>query len=193
MSLRRGFKSEAETIADETREELGLLAGDVFDPHALAHLLAIPIVPLSTLSQEAAEYFAVGDRAGRFSAVTIVDGTERLIVHNDGHVLVRQRSNLSHELAHVLLEHEAVPPLSDDGFRHLNSSVEDEATFLGAALLVPKQACIRLAMNSVPLEAAARRYDVSEQLMRMRLNLSGATVIARRSRGTGQRSRTRGT
>ena len=60
MALRRGFKTEAQSIARDVRAELRLGATDVFDPRGLAHDLAIPIVPLSDLIHEipnAVRYF----------------------------------------------------------------------------------------------------------------------------------------
>jgi hypothetical protein len=35
-----------------------------------------------------------------FSAVTIIDGYRRRIIHNDSHHLLRQASNIAHELGH---------------------------------------------------------------------------------------------
>ncbi len=49
MTLRWGFKREAEAIGREIRSELGLQASDPLDPWQLARPLDIPVVPLSGL------------------------------------------------------------------------------------------------------------------------------------------------
>lgn len=182
MALRRGFPAHAERIADEVRAECGLRPGDAFDPFAYAAELAIPVVALSELDEVVAAHFASEDRSGRFSAMTLVDGTRKFIVHNDSHSHVRQRSNLAHEIAHVLLGHEATPPLTESGLRQLDQEIEDEATYLGAALLVPREACIRIARRQVPIAMAAEIYDVSTALMQMRINRTGAMRIVSNSR-----------
>src|SRR4051812_28695557 len=109
-ALRRGFKARAEKIAAETRGELGLSSLDRFEPRVLAEHLAIPVVSLPALalfgaSAEAIQHF-MQTAPGDFSAMTIVDGHYRLIVENPRHSHARRSSSLSHELSHILLEHE---------------------------------------------------------------------------------------
>ena len=53
MGYRRGFKSEANATARETRAGLGLKDLDRLDPWALAADLRVPITPLSDYSQDA--------------------------------------------------------------------------------------------------------------------------------------------
>ena len=102
MVLRRGFKSEAATLAQEIRAELGLRPLDRLDPRGLARHLDVPIVPLSCLSSDltSVQYFLSVERKA-FSALTVFDGHRRMIVHNDSHSEARQNSNLAHELAHA--------------------------------------------------------------------------------------------
>ncbi len=138
MALRRGFKTEANQIAREVRAELGLCLVDPLDPWALARHLAIPVVPLSHFRGAAAEavhHFHRVDR-GAFSAVTVSDGSRRLIVYNDGHSLGRRASDLAHELAHALLLHRPGPALDHRGCRRWNGEQEEEASWLAGALLI---------------------------------------------------------
>src|SRR6266542_3762268 len=84
---RSGFKTEANDLAREIRKELGLRLLDPLDPWRLADHLAIEVIPLSELVDDAdgaVRYLLDVDPAS-FSAVTVFYGTERLIVHNDGH------------------------------------------------------------------------------------------------------------
>lgn len=98
MSFRRGFKTEANNLAEEVRGELGLSPLDALDPHALGDHLDIPIVRLSDCLKDApAVQHLLEVEKEVFSAVTVFAGHRRTIVHNDAHALVRQHSNLAHE------------------------------------------------------------------------------------------------
>lgn len=89
--LARGFKTYAESLALETRSELGLTAFERLDPQRLAGHLEVPVWPLSNSPRkgefEAAHLGTLCDEDGSvaLSAVTVFDGTRRLIVHNDSH------------------------------------------------------------------------------------------------------------
>jgi hypothetical protein len=94
---------------------------------------------LSLLEKAGARPSAIAHLQGAgsklFSAVTIVEGHRRIIVVNDSHATVWQASNLTHELSHVVLEHEPHRALSADGCRFWKTQMEDEADWLGGVLL----------------------------------------------------------
>src|SRR3954454_15807070 len=101
-------------------------------------------------------------------------------IHNDlgflnGRVK-RQAANISHELAHGLLLHPPKPPFDDQGSRHFDQVIEEEENWLGPALLVSEEAANHVARMSLPLGKASDVYGVSEDLMRMRLNVTGALI-----------------
>lgn len=176
MELRRGFKTEAHDIAREIRSELRLAPTDPLDPCVLAHYLEIPIYTLSSMKGDApfaAYQFSKVDPAA-FSAVTVFCGCKRRIVHNDSHHSGRQASNLAHELAHALLHHLPTPALNDQGSRNWDQTVEDEANWLGGALLVSEEAALMIARNNISLSQAATRYRVSTEMIRFRLNVTAA-------------------
>ena len=175
MSLRRGFKAEANKIAAEIRSELGLTKIAPLDPWALSEYLAIEVLPLSEIRGEApaVEHF-LGDGCDAFSAMTIFSGTTRLIIHNDRHSLGRQSSNIAHELSHALLQHPPMPPLSELGLRNFNKDFEDEANWLAGVLLIPEDAALSIARHQLDLNVAASKYGVSIQMARYRLNVTGA-------------------
>lgn len=176
MALRRGFKTEANEIALEVRRELGLLPTDRLDPWALAEHLDIPVYPLSTLQTRAPaalRHFSE-IRSAVFSAVTVFDGSRRAIYHNDAHNAGRQASNLAHELAHGLLLHPPTPALDDRGCREWDRTIEDEATWLGGALLITEQAALSIVRRRLTATEAAAIYGVSEQMVGYRLNMTAA-------------------
>jgi Zn-dependent peptidase ImmA (M78 family) len=182
--MRRGFKTEAREIAAEVRTELGLTPLDQLDPWALAAHLEIPIWALS--SYRPANAWAVEHlsetETGVFSAMLACQGIRRVIIHNDGHALVRQRADIAHELAHALLLHKPHPAL-DGRPPHYDRTQEEEAKWLGGVLLVTDEYCLVCCRDGLTVAEAALEIGVSKQLMQWRLNMSGARRRVARARG----------
>jgi Zn-dependent peptidase ImmA (M78 family) len=156
---------------------------DPLDPGALAAWLEIPIVRLSEFAHQApAVRHLLEVEQEVFSAVTVFAGSQRTIVHNDAHAPTRQRSNLAHELAHGLLLHPPTPALDNTGCRHWNQDIEDQASWLGGALLVTEPATIAIAKGRWTVEGAAEHFRVSPAMIRFRLNATGAPRRVQRSR-----------
>jgi Zn-dependent peptidase ImmA (M78 family) len=189
MDLRRGFKTEANDIAREIRRELGLSSSDPLDPRRLAEHLAIPIMPLTAMKgiNPVVDYFTRLS-TGEFSAVTLFHGMKRLIIYNDAHSPGRQVSDLAHELAHALLFHEPRPALDASGCRDWDEEQEREAEWLGPALLVSEEAALEIVGRGLSMDAATRIYGVSQMVIRMRLNVTGAYTRVQRAREYSSRS-----
>lgn len=185
MSLRRGFKAEANRIAVRLRKDLGLAPEDPMDLGALATKLGVPIVALSAFSRECAGavHHLMHIDQGAFSAVTIPCGpSDRIILHNDSHAPPRQRSNIAHEFAHIVLCHPMTLPLDNTGCRNIDCDVEDEANWLGATILVPDAAALWIVRTRTGDAEACQRYGVSQELLRFRVNASGARIRVSRTR-----------
>jgi Zn-dependent peptidase ImmA (M78 family) len=172
--LARRFKVEADAISLELRAELRLDMTAPLDPRKLADFLEIEIIPLSKLKGARGREHFLEVEVAAFSAVTVFDGSKRVIVHNDAHQVPRQTSNISHELAHGLLLHPPSPPLDLKGLRTHDAMLEEEASWLGAVLLVPEEAALHVARKGWTTAEAAVAYGVSEPLMRWRLNMTAA-------------------
>jgi Zn-dependent peptidase ImmA (M78 family) len=175
--VKRGFKSEAEQIATETRAELGLDCTQRLDPVLLAEHLAVPIFTMAEAAKVAprsifALYFSQID-TDTFSAVTVFRGCRRLIVHNENHHPHRRASNLAHELSHILLEHEPSSVTNPSGERYWNSEMEEEATWLGGALLIPRNGALAMMRASRTIAFTASHYGTSEALCQWRIRQSG--------------------
>jgi len=182
--LEWGFKSYANKIARETREELGLSSAAPLNPWALADFLGIPVIPLSVLKDEAPEavrQLRVRDR-GAFSAVTVFNGFRRMIVVNDAHSRGRQASNVAHELAHSLLQHRPAPAFDGEEGRRWDAAQEAEAEWLAGALLISDEAAVSIVREGLPQVQAARLYGVSIDMVRFRLNVTGARTRVERAR-----------
>ncbi len=182
--MRTGFKSDAEATAIEVRHDLGLSPMARLEPVLLLAFLEVPVMTLSVLAElgvddalaDAVHYLQQVDTSA-MSAATILLGTKRVIIHNDGHPAPRQVSNLVHEAAHALLLHDPQPALDALGCRHWNGAVEAEADYLGSCLLIPGVAARQAAKAGWNESQVADRFGVSEQMARWRINMSGARRV----------------
>jgi Zn-dependent peptidase ImmA (M78 family) len=184
VAYRRGFKSEANTIARQTREELGLRMLDRLDPWLLADHLLVPVIALSDLHRDApdAVTYLLYTEPEAFSAATVFRGRRRRIIHNDAHTPGRQASDVTHELAHALLQHEPTPALDDRGCRLWNQNIEDEAQWLAGALLITEDAALAIVRNRAQVDEAAERLGVSAAMVTYRINVTGARARVARAR-----------
>lgn len=177
-------KAALKRLAVEIREEIGIGVHDVFDPYKLAELYGIKVILLSSsgCSEEALHHFQV-ERPDVFSGALIPFGTGAIILENDLHSSVRRRSTCSHEVAHVVLEHPFTAALVNErGCRLANREHEKEAAELSGELLLPFEAAKTLALQNVSDQEAAKRFNVSVEFARWRLNSTGARKIAQRAK-----------
>jgi hypothetical protein len=174
--LRRGFKSEAEAISAEIREELGIGISDRLDCVALAEQLCIPVAPITALEPYGASPEAIGSLLAAnsgFSAFTVCCGPRVRIFYNPRHPPGRQANSLAHELSHVLLEHEPHPAVGGDGRRVWDAEHEAEADWLAGALLVPREGALIVLSRGLDTMRAAAHFGVSVQLFSWRANQTG--------------------
>lgn len=180
--MKRGFKAKCDRTVAEVRRKMGLARCAPFDPFAYVEVLGIRCRPVSALpgcSDETLAYVA-GEGRKDFSAVTVYNGARAIVVYNDNNDPERQKSDVSHELSHITLGHVPRPILGDGGCRMWDKEQEDEAAWLSGALLVPADVALAIACKGTPVEKAALFYSVSVELMRYRLNASGAYIRAKR-------------
>jgi Zn-dependent peptidase ImmA (M78 family) len=184
MTLRRGFKTEANWLARNVREDLGIAAHLPLCPWQLAERLGFPVVALSEYAESepgAVAYLQSASGQKDFSAITLHKGAARLIVHNDSHGEKRQASNIAHELAHGILLHPPKPLLDPEGSRYYDAVIEAEANWLGPALLISEEAAMHIARLGLTVAKASEVYKSTEDVVRMRLNVTNAVLRARRT------------
>jgi hypothetical protein len=175
-NLRRGFKAEAERFALSLRAELGLKVTDPLDSVALATHLEIPVVSLEELRRHGASSQSISclmRRTSGFSALTICEGTRKLIVYNPRHPPTRRANSVVHEVSHVVLEHPPAPALGEGGCRYWDSRLEDEADWQAAALLVPRDGAFAWLRAGNGFSGGANNFGVSLALFRWRVNHTG--------------------
>ena len=186
--MRRGFKTWCETTAEKYRTALGLKPVDPLDPNELAaHLAVIVWRPedVPELSNESLRRLTNHD-SGSWSAVTIRHDDTNLTIVNSAHAPTRQRSSLTHELAHLILDHEPGRiDLSPAGHLLLSSferEQEDEADWLSGTLLVPRAGLVIAYRSAQDPRILANGFGVSVDMLNWRLRMTGVATQARRAR-----------
>lgn len=191
MALRRGFKSEAERIAQAVRSELGMGAAQMVTPEALADLLNVEVRSGDELISRK-RFEELNDiQEGAFSACTFRPSGDRVVVvYNPISHPTRKRSDLAHELAHILLDHDLsrIEKLGDITFVTCDATQEEEAAWLAGCLLLPRTLLIREVRRGLGTADIARKCGVSESLARYRVNVTG---VARQSAAGRRMSRGR--
>ena len=73
-------------------------------------------------------------------------------------------------------------PDGNIALRTYDQTQEDEANWLAGCLLLPRDALMHIKAHRIAEELAARTYQVSVQLLKYRLNVTGVTAQFRRAR-----------
>lgn len=181
--LKRGFGAKAERIAESCRKEIGLSKFDPLDAFKLASHRQVLVIDVSALGLPS---HTLGYLHGsllpkkQWDAVTIIgeDGKSR-IIHNDTCPPARQQSNVMHEMAHVILEHQHEGEDYSLGFpvRVYNEVHEAEAEYLGGVLQLPRPALMWRTKQQWPYEQIATTYGASVDMVTYRVRLSGVAKI----------------
>lgn len=176
--MRRGFKAECERRAESARQMLGLAATDKLDPWAYAEMLEAYVLGADQLDIPAEHAAQLLERdPSSWSGMTLAEDGLLLIVLNTAHSKARQAATLSHELAHSILEHTpSSVQVSNTGLVLLSDysdDQEEEADWLGGALLLPQVALLQhRSIGSTPSDIA-RHFGVSEDLAQWRCRMTG--------------------
>ena len=185
--MRRGFKTWCETTAGNYRTALGLKPEDPLDPENLAAHLGIIVwrpEEVPGLAESSLQQLTNHD-SDSWSAVTIRVGDTNLTIVNSAHAPTRQRSSLSHELAHLILDHEPGRiDLSPEGHLLLNSferEQEEEADWLSGTLLVPRAGLVIAYRSTQDPRKLANRFEVSVDMLNWRLRMTGVVTQAQRT------------
>jgi IrrE N-terminal-like domain len=177
--MRRGFKTWAEQQAIEQRRHLGLKADAPLSAVRLASYLGITVVDpgqVPGMSPEHLECLLQRDRSS-WSAITVQVNTCTMIIHNTGHALTRQESNLMHEIAHIICKHTPMELVRIGGLsfllREYNADQEEEASWLGACLQLPRSALWSAVKRRMTMAEMVQYFLASEDLVRFRRQMTG--------------------
>jgi Zn-dependent peptidase ImmA (M78 family) len=184
--MRRGFKAQAERSAASARQALGVATNAPINPWAYASHLGIRVL----------DFYQLGLRDTDVAQLTVIDGdswsamtlqfaSQHSVIVNPAHALTRQRNDLMHELAHIELEHNPVRvEVSETGLLLLSDysdEQEQEADWLAAALLLPREGLVRFRAARLSAVDIANHYGVSSALCEWRLRTTGVDVQMRRA------------
>ena len=183
--MRRGFKAEAERLAERTRTQMDLRSCDPLGVRDLARHLNVEIIPADQLVEHARLEELERLQPGAFSAATFhLPGSRTVAVYNPISEHARTNSDIAHELAHILLDHDVreIQQLVGHTFLTCNPEQEEEANWLAGCLLLPRPLLLREVYAGISPDTLAAKYEVSLPMARFRLNTSGVLLQARRAR-----------
>lgn len=185
--MRRGFKAQAERLAEETRAAMGINRTAKLDAFALAKHAGAEVRRADELTSltklEALEEL----QPGAFSACTFhIDG-RRIVVYSPLASDGRKQSDIAHEVAHLLLRHElqTVQELDGVSFFTCDPDEEQEANWLAGCLLLPRALVYQASRSGLTPADIAREYGVSVAMAEFRVRTTGVMRqlrAARRSR-----------
>lgn len=169
------FQRKCEGIATEQRSRLGFraferLPADVLAEHLKATLLTPEQLPSLHPDQVAALY------ASEAWSAAVISQNPLWIAYNPQHSPARHESNMMHELAHVLLEHPLVGCDPITGFPQRRQKDEDEATYLGSCLQIPRRGLLWAAQRNMTIIEVTDHFGASEAMVRLRCNATGVQL-----------------
>lgn len=188
MTLDRGFKAWAERTATSIRTDLGLSRTAPLDPSRLAEHLDVVLwtcADVPGITPDILQQLAVKDPWG-WSAVTVAVKGRIIVVYNDRKSGGRRASDITHELAHVILSHEPATVILSESvdlsMRTFDQKQEDEANCLAWALLLPRDALFYVRKSRLSVDSIATTFGVTETLVQYRLRMTGIDVQLQRRR-----------
>lgn len=179
----RGFKSQCEKKSAEIRRVLNLKKVDPLDPKILADHLKIQILPpykIPGLSDQDIQNLL---KDSDWSALTLDTGIDKFIIINPTHSQGRIASDLMHEIAHIIMGHKSTKPsIAKNNLLvpyTYDENQEKEADWLSGCLLLPKDALIKIKKSRMSIYTASKIYNVSQKMLKYRLNITGVNKIFR--------------
>lgn len=176
--MRRGFKADAERRSISVRAELGISAIGPLCPWAYAEHRDILVLEAKDLELPETHMTQLLVRdPDSWSGMTLAEDGVHLVVLNSAQSRARRAATLMHEIAHIDLDHApsevSVSPSGIVLLSDYSADQEDEADWLGAALLLPEPALLHYRGQGMSLGQIAIEYGVSEQLCAWRSRMTG--------------------
>lgn len=175
--MRRGFKAHAERLATKVRGEMGKRPTDPLDAIELARHVGADVRCAEELTSRQNLEELEQLQPGAFSACTFTIGEHHIVVYSPLASDGRTQSDIAHEIAHLLLEHEikTMQTIGDLSFFTCDPDEEQEANWLAGCLLLPRPLLLQAARRGLDSQAIAEEYNVSEPMATYRLRTTGVT------------------
>ena len=176
--MERGFKTRCEEMSRSLRVEIGVGTIAPLVPDLLASYLDVAVWPVTSLGLGESDLNQLTHKdPDAWSAITVSASGREAIVVNPGHRGGRYSSDVMHELAHLLLGHQPSTMFfagnGDLALRGYDGPTEEEADWLAAALLLPREALVSARRRRVPVQEICERYGVSRQMLTFRTRVTG--------------------
>ncbi|BAT56542.1 unknown protein [Nostoc sp. NIES-3756] len=169
------FRQKCEGIATEQRSLLKLRAFDPLLADMLAAQMNAKIVTPEQISSLDPCVVTVLLNSNQWSA-GIIHQNPLWIINNPRHTPVRRESNLMHEFGHLLLRHNIVRFDPNTGLPQRRQSDEDEATYLGGCLQIPRRGLLWAVQRQMTLKEIALHFHASEEMVQFRSNVTGVNI-----------------
>ncbi|MBE8715098.1 ImmA/IrrE family metallo-endopeptidase [Sphingobacterium hungaricum] len=175
--FKRGFKANAERMAKQYREELSIHPCAPLCAFKLASHLNIPVYNATEFLNSPEDLKLLSNNC-EWSALTMTTkSNNRIIIHNEFHSEMRQQSNIMHELAHIICDHQhnQVEYAFDIpfGMREFNELQEEEAKYLGATLQLATPGLLWANKRNMTHEEISQHFNASQEMVTYRLNVTG--------------------
>jgi Zn-dependent peptidase ImmA (M78 family) len=171
-SLSTENRQRLEAIASEKFHQLGLKVYHQLLTSVLAQDLKATIYTPETLPHAELEQVEILNASDNWSA-GIIRKDPLVIVHNSRHALTRQNSNLMHEFAHIILDHEMVGYDPHTGLPQRRQQDEDEAVYLGGCLQIPRRGLLWAIQRKMTIDRIASHFNASQNMVQFRMNALG--------------------
>ena len=137
--MRRGFKAEAERLAEKVGQEMGKRPSDPVDAIDLARHIGADVRCADELTSLEKLETLEEIQPGAFSACTFTVGDRHVIVYSPLASPGRSQSDIAHEVAHIVLGHSmnSVQTIGGFTFFTCDGDEEQEANWLAGACSCP--------------------------------------------------------
>lgn len=172
MKLEPAFKRRCEAIAVDWRYYFQL---QPFDPLPAERLLEAlngeVVIPdqIQHISPDTRNYLNTN---ADWSAGVIRSNPLLIMVHPT-HSSTRRQSDLMHEFAHMLLKHPLIGFSPETGLPLRDARREDEATYLGSCLQIPRLGLRWAIQRGFTITEIASYFGASESMVGFRCNMIG--------------------
>lgn len=178
FKFKRGFKTDSEKKSIFFRRELEIQPYDPLPAKKLSEYLNIEILTPVQILDTASDSYKVLMNSKEWSALTIIcKSGNRVVIHNSKNSKFRQESDLMHEIAHVICNHETIESNRIDGaeilLRTYDEQQEKEAEWLGGCLQLPREALLWHIKRNRSVKDLAELFSASEKMVKFRLNSTG--------------------
>lgn len=173
--MRRGFKAEAERVAERLRRDLSLGPSERLDPVDLATGVGAEVRCADELTDRTKLELLEELQPGAFSACTLTIGDRHVIIYSPLASPGRTSSDIAHEVAHIVLAHQVnqVEQVGALTFFTCDPDEEQEANWLAGCLLLPRMLLVQAVRTGLAVPEIAEAYVVSEQMAAFRLRTTG--------------------